>query len=275
MLYGKSVATATQHGLVDEKLGQIVLVAPRSTLFQGLAHALDQQVDACAIRFAASDDTASVSPAALELVLLYACPDCNIRDTVESWRKRVDNTPIAVIVPDMASICEDVEKMLHDRQLQGVLPLTLELEVWLSAVLLLLHGGEYLPVRHDRPSASTNILPLRNGLSKNGDDPEEAYEHSTRSEPLELEPTPAPPPELATLTHREQEVLELLSQGYQNKLIAHRMSLSQHTVKVHVHNLLAKLRVNNRTQAAAMFRYDAPRPRHNLKAEDREDRFAR
>lgn len=59
---------------------------------------------------------------------------------------------------------------------------------------------------------------------------------------------------LSSLTAREQEILELLSEGHQNKLIAHKMSLSEHTVKVHVHNLLAKLRVSNRTQAAATYR---------------------
>ena len=49
-------------------------------------------------------------------------------------------------------------------------------------------------------------------------------------------------------------MLGLLSQGLQNKLIADRLELSEHTVKVHVHNLIRKLHVHNRTQAAAVFR---------------------
>jgi len=56
---------------------------------------------------------------------------------------------------------------------------------------------------------------------------------------------------LDALTAREREILILVSEGYQNKLIADRMALSEHTVKAHVHNLIAKLRVTNRTQAAA------------------------
>ncbi|MGH6862017.1 MAG: response regulator transcription factor, partial [Phyllobacterium sp.] len=48
--------------------------------------------------------------------------------------------------------------------------------------------------------------------------------------------------------------LELLSEGLQNKIIADRLTLSEHTVKVHVHNLIRKLRVHNRTQAAAVYR---------------------
>ena len=56
---------------------------------------------------------------------------------------------------------------------------------------------------------------------------------------------------LDALTAREHEILILVSAGFQNKLIADRMGLSEHTVKAHVHNLIAKLRVTNRTQAAA------------------------
>ncbi len=59
--------------------------------------------------------------------------------------------------------------------------------------------------------------------------------------------------ELGDLTTREREILSLVAEGLQNKLIADRMRLSEHTVKVHVHNLMHKLNVSNRTQAAAAF----------------------
>ncbi|NGP18396.1 response regulator transcription factor [Devosia chinhatensis] len=71
---------------------------------------------------------------------------------------------------------------------------------------------------------------------------------------LEEPAKPVPPGGSVYLTPRERQVLELLSEGYQNKLIADRMALSEHTVKVHVHNLITKLRVTNRTQAAAALR---------------------
>ena len=35
-----------------------------------------------------------------------------------------------------------------------------------------------------------------------------------------------------------------------NKIIAYRLSLSQSTVKAHVHNIISKLNVSNRTEAA-------------------------
>ncbi|MEF7615515.1 LuxR C-terminal-related transcriptional regulator [Aquincola sp. MAHUQ-54] len=56
---------------------------------------------------------------------------------------------------------------------------------------------------------------------------------------------------LASLSDREREVLALLADGQSNKLIARAMSISPHTVKRHVANLLDKLGVQTRTQAAA------------------------
>jgi LuxR family maltose regulon positive regulatory protein len=52
------------------------------------------------------------------------------------------------------------------------------------------------------------------------------------------------------LTPREREVLELLSQGLANKEIARTLYISEATVKVHVRNVVAKLGVRSRTEAA-------------------------
>ena len=52
------------------------------------------------------------------------------------------------------------------------------------------------------------------------------------------------------LTERETDVLRLLAQGKSNKEIAHLLSLSEKTVKTHVSNILSKLNVPSRTQAA-------------------------
>jgi len=54
------------------------------------------------------------------------------------------------------------------------------------------------------------------------------------------------------LTVREREVLDLLSQGLSNKQIARRLTISEHGVKRHVTNLLAKLNAPNRTLAVAV-----------------------
>ena len=55
----------------------------------------------------------------------------------------------------------------------------------------------------------------------------------------------------ATLTQREQQILVLLAQGMSNKEIARETQISSATVKNHVHNILEKLQVRRRGEAAA------------------------
>jgi len=56
------------------------------------------------------------------------------------------------------------------------------------------------------------------------------------------------------LSDREQEVLVMLAQGVPNKEIADKLHIAEGTVKNHVSNILAKLQVQNRTQAADLAR---------------------
>jgi DNA-binding NarL/FixJ family response regulator len=53
------------------------------------------------------------------------------------------------------------------------------------------------------------------------------------------------------LTAREREVLELLGRGLSNRLIAHELHISEHTVKFHISSLYAKLEVGNRAEAVS------------------------
>jgi two-component system NarL family response regulator len=54
------------------------------------------------------------------------------------------------------------------------------------------------------------------------------------------------------LSCRELDVLKLIVEGLSNKEIASALAITESTVKNHVNSLLAKLRVNDRTQAATM-----------------------
>jgi PAS domain S-box-containing protein len=63
---------------------------------------------------------------------------------------------------------------------------------------------------------------------------------------------------LARLTRREREVLQLLADGADTKEIAERLTLSSTTVRNHVQNILDKLGVHSRLEAAVLFvRYGA------------------
>jgi DNA-binding NarL/FixJ family response regulator len=63
---------------------------------------------------------------------------------------------------------------------------------------------------------------------------------------------PMPDPPRSELTPREVEVLRLLSEGCTNQQIARELLVSTSTVKNHIHQILSKLRVSDRTQAAVI-----------------------
>ncbi|MCH1924185.1 two-component system response regulator NarL [Shewanella sp. C32] len=53
------------------------------------------------------------------------------------------------------------------------------------------------------------------------------------------------------LTAREREIVKLIAKGLSNKLIAKKLSISEGTVKVHVKNILKKLKLKTRLETAA------------------------
>ncbi|MEX6399682.1 two-component system response regulator NarL, partial [Providencia hangzhouensis] len=55
---------------------------------------------------------------------------------------------------------------------------------------------------------------------------------------------------IASLTPREADILELISQGLSNKMIARKLDIAESTVKVHVKHLLKKLNLKSRVEAA-------------------------
>ena len=72
----------------------------------------------------------------------------------------------------------------------------------------------------------------------------------TRRVLARLREGPASDPALASLTNQERRILLLIAEGLTNRQIAERMFLAEKTVKNYVSNLLAKLGMERRTQAA-------------------------
>ncbi len=117
----------------------------------------------------------------------------------------------------------------------GFLPMDRPLDAWLAITGLLICGEDYLP-------------PELLATQKQQKAPEVVG--STEQHDLETSETRF---DDETLTAREYEVLSAASQGKQNKIIASDLSISEHTVKLHIHNIIRKLGVSNRTAASAWY----------------------
>ncbi|HEY0594966.1 LuxR C-terminal-related transcriptional regulator [Sphingopyxis sp.] len=98
-------------------------------------------------------------------------------------------------------------------------------------VRLFLDGGEQMRSWAPDLSAEPADVPLA------------AYETASHSQPGD-----------DPLTARERQILMLLGEGHQNKVAAHRLGLSEATVKFHLRNIYRKLKAQNRTQALARYR---------------------
>lgn len=70
------------------------------------------------------------------------------------------------------------------------------------------------------------------------------FQNTTATQPITI------PPSLAELTPREKEVLRLIATGANNREIAQQLYISEGTVKNHVTNILNRLSLRDRTQAA-------------------------
>ena len=150
---------------------------------------------------------------------------CSWFDRQVDWIRaiRADIPIVAILDAD-----EEVESAAEplDTRLQGCISTSSSIGVAAAAVQLVAAGGLYFP------RAAGKIEPLAGVALCNA-------ESQARSSPL-----------LARLTPRERAVLQLLEQGMANKIIAYRLGLSQSTVKAHVHSIISKLNVRNRTEAA-------------------------
>jgi DNA-binding NarL/FixJ family response regulator len=137
-------------------------------------------------------------------------------------------------------------QLFESGRIQGVLPMDLRLDIWLSVMRVMLRGGEYFPSSFLQATMS-QPAPVPS-LQRNLQPPSLANQRSTSAS------------RFFELTRREIQVLELIARGAQNKAIAAAFALSEHTVKIHVHNIIAKMGISNRTEAAARFRDYRPLP---------------
>ena len=149
---------------------------------------------------------------------------------------RMSNKPVAVIVDTQSADCINVAL---DLGLHGVLNVSETPEVLSAALGFIIAGGRYVPhvrASHAAPSEMSYL-------------PQPADTSLTPIQVLGVEK-----PDNPDLTRRQYEVLYGLANGHSNKEIARDLELSEATVKSHVRQVMRKLHVDNRTQAALLAR---------------------
>jgi len=129
----------------------------------------------------------------------------------------------AVALMSGAASAQDVRQAIGAGA-RGFLPKTMASELFAMAISMILAGGTYLPAEMAQ-SAGTGLAEFRSGGA--GDFAE-------------------------ALSPRERQVLVRLSSGASNKEIGRDLNLAEVTVKLHVRQILRKIKARNRSEAASM-----------------------
>jgi DNA-binding NarL/FixJ family response regulator len=169
---------------------------------------------------AAASDLARLMPhEEFDVVLLggSTCAHIDLMD-ISLLAAAAPQTPILV-----AADCDDPERAhaILRAGARGFLPTSHSLKVLMGALERVRTGGTYVPLTlTEAVSAAT--------------------------------PERAQCPPWRELTRRQRDVLALISEGKSNKLIADALNMSESTVKAHVKQIIRRLNVANRTQAALL-----------------------
>ncbi|MBY5931706.1 response regulator transcription factor [Tateyamaria omphalii] len=148
------------------------------------------------------------------LILDYNMPGMNGLDGLERARKTHPATKV-VLMSGVAN--KDVANAAMAQGADGFIPKRLAAKSMVNAIKFVLAGERYFPFDFAEPKQAET-----------------------------------PTGQFADLSEREMQTLEQLCIGLSNKEIARNLGVQEVTVKLHVKNLLAKLNVSNRTQAALL-----------------------
>lgn len=210
----------------------ILIADPRDFIRSGLALWVGASEQSFHVRLVPDFSSCSTEDlAAASLAIVYA--DANVRH--EAWlgkqvlwlRERRPHIAVAAVVEDGESA--RVERFTSRLGVNGLIPTSSSMSVAAAVLRLILAGGSHFP----RLSHASNT----------GKPIEESIVRVDPDDPMSPKLTP-----------REQAVFDLVSRGMPNKVIAKRLELSLSTVKIHVHHIIQKLKVQNRTEVAVMGR---------------------
>ncbi len=222
---------------------RVLLVDDHALFREGLAGLFAYEEDFEVVGEAATGEEALAAARELMPDLILMDIDMPGMDGIEATRRLLAEMPYAKVV--MLTVHDDDEKLFEAIKAgaQGYLVKSIRSAEMLDQLRGLSRGEAAL----SRAMAKRILDEFRRAAARPLA-PAGGEKKSAPAEPLEpLEPAPL-------LTFREQEVLELVAQRCTNKEIAARLFISEYTVKNHLRNILSKLHLRSRIEAAAYAR---------------------
>jgi DNA-binding NarL/FixJ family response regulator len=144
-----------------------------------------------------------------------------VRDEVMAIREAASGTPL-IVMSDLEDAAEVRRAMEHGAR--GYLPAHLPLSHATAAIRFVKDGGTYIP---------------QCVLTSSVQEPSTACLVDVDGVPVSFSP-------------RQLQVLEPLKEGKQNKIIAYELGMTESTVKVHIRQIMRKLKAGNRTQVVLL-----------------------
>lgn len=209
---------------------RILLVDDHDLFREGLAGIINAQADMEIVGEASDGLEALVKAQELKPSLILMDVQMPGMDGLEATRKIKQVLPDTAIV--MLTVRDDNERLFESIKngVQGYLLKTINSHEMLALLRGVVEGEAAI-----LPSMAGRVL--------------DEFRRMSKLMPLDHEV------EIETLTPREREVLDLAAQGLTDKEIAERLTISLHTVKSHMRNVLSKLQVNTRHEAARLARH--------------------
>ncbi|MCI9882456.1 MULTISPECIES: response regulator transcription factor [Methylobacterium] len=211
--------------------GTIILIEPRHFIRECFVKGVESFSTFKVSAHATVEDWMSSGAGKSAVVLMLSGGGRSRQDVLSDFdilAKAGNLLPIMVLAEQ-----DNIECILEmlGKGVRGYVPLNLPIRVAVEAIRLVKAGGTYVPA-HSLVAARTPVKPPSLALHV-GD---------------------------AIFTHRQAAVLDALRSGKANKVIAYELSMQESTVKVHVRNIMRKLKAKNRTEVAVLinaFRHDA------------------
>ncbi|SDI45194.1 response regulator [Natribacillus halophilus] len=222
--------------MAEQEKIKLVLIDDHKLFREGVKRILDMEKEFEVVAEGEDGDEATqlVSQYQPNVVLL----DINMPGVngVEATRNLVTQFPEVKVL--ILSIHDDESYVTHVLKTgaAGYLLKEMDADALIEAVKVVGSGGAYI-----HPKVTHNLIKEYRRLSTGDEDPSQAlelgYKEVEYRKPLHI------------LTRRECDVLQLMTDGYSNRMVGEDLYISEKTVKNHVSNILQKMNVNDRTQA--------------------------